>query len=84
MTVEIEVTEEDIRLGSKTPTSNICCPIARALKRAGFKQVSVGVESGTVKGVRVTFPKKVASFIMAMCYERAIKPFSFTLSVPAA
>jgi hypothetical protein len=42
-----------------------------------------GVELGHLNGVRVTFPKKVASFILAMCNERTLKPFSFTISLPA-
>lgn len=88
MRVKVEVTERDIKLGRKNVTSCSHCAVARAMKRARLKGVSVGVEYGSFQAagrcINVFFPKKIVSLITNLCHGRPAKPVSFTVNVPAA
>jgi hypothetical protein len=83
--MKIEVTEKDIRLGKKYNTSNTHCPVARAIRRAGLKNVGVGVEWAGI-GIynkTVKLPVRVVNFIKRLCDSEkhdTLKPFTFTLT----
>jgi hypothetical protein len=82
--MKIEVTERDIKLGMKTMVSNTKCPVARALHRAGFKNVLVGVSSVSRKDrpdrVAIRLPEHVSHLIHIMCGNNPPNPFSFNLT----
>lgn len=80
----IKVTQRHIDLGRSHDTSNTRCPVARALRAAGFKRARVGVEwahGGNDKKL-IILPKKVRSFIVDKLIRNsgAMRPFSFRLS----
>lgn len=79
----IQVKQIDINSGVRKKAQY--CPIARALKRHGFKHVSVGFVymtyvSNTVY-YSVTLPKRVRTFINRFDTGRPVKPFSFKIEV---
>lgn len=78
--MKITVTADDIRLGIKDPTSGTKCPVARAFKRVGIKNINVGVEGAFADGEEILLPKKAVSFIKDMCNEEPLKPFSFMIT----
>lgn len=76
----IKVTANDIAKG--IPTHVRECPVARALRRAGFKNVGVGRTYLTVDGGKkeISTPDNVVAFVQA--FDREITraqavPFSF-------
>lgn len=92
-TVYVEVTQEDIDLGSKTPESNKECVFARALGRVfegvncGFTFFHAGVE-GRPRFFYVNLPLKVreaqTELFNALQEKRkpTVTPFSFSVQVP--
>lgn len=78
--MKIEVTAKDIKLGIKTPNSNIKCPVARALRRAGFKQLLVGTYTVHAKQKSITLSEKTTGAIQYMCATNTMTPFNFTLT----
>lgn len=81
-TMIIKVTGEHIRLGRNQRISNTKCPVARAFRAAGFKEIRVGVEHASVEGRGITLPKKVYGFISKKLIGRLapMEPFSFKLT----
>ena len=69
----IQVKQIDINSGVRKKAQY--CPIARALKRHGFKHVSNTVYYS------VTLPKRVRTFINRFDTGRPVKPFSFKIEV---
>ena len=78
--MKIRVLKKDIDMGR--PHSAQRCPIARALRRAGFKNVMVFSggfsNNGTVR-VKYKFPDIVNLFIERFDHDWTVKPFTFTL-----
>ena len=84
MKIKVEVTEKDIRLGRKQILTNTLCPVARALSRAVGKPVQVGVSWASINhDYDTVLPKKCQAFIDRLCGKKPLKPFSFTISLPA-
>jgi hypothetical protein len=84
MKIKVEVTERDIRLGREQILSNSLCPVARAISRAVGKSVDVGVSWASInRDYDVVLPKKCQAFIDRLCRGKSLKPFSFTISLPA-
>jgi len=81
--MEIKVTKTHIRLGKNETTSNTKCPVARAFKTAGFKDIFVGVELATTAGSvqQIELPENVQVFIREkLCAGLPMEPFSFKLT----
>lgn len=79
--MKIIVSKKDIKLGLKTIVSNTKCPVARAIRRAGLKGVSVGVNwARSVYGGDISLPKEVVTAISHMCDTRTMEPFSFSFT----
>lgn len=81
MRIKVEVTERDIRLGSRFEMEPKLCPIARALKRH-TTNVSCGYENVTINSWTFELPKKCLVFQDKLFARESVKPFSFSLSVP--
>lgn len=60
--ITFTVTEDDLRMGIRKDCS--WCPAARALKRKGYKQVTVDTTSVYVENVRFKTPNKLREFIV--------------------
>lgn len=90
--IRITVTKNDIRLGVKGDVEK--CPIARACKRLGLKDVSVEGDIVKHRGTAVrtewdgtkvkvqrirALPVKAADFITKFDEGEAVEPFTFTL-----
>lgn len=78
--MQVSVTQEDIDLGIRGSCSE--CPVARAMTRAGFLDVSICpgllVWRGGPAGRRgFTAPKHVTEFIIAFDSEGSGQPFTF-------
>jgi hypothetical protein len=83
--MKISVSKQDITLGKKTPISNTRCPVARAMKRAGLKNVCVGITwanfESRKKFQQINFRRKVSRFIEDLTENKPLKPFSFSIRV---
>lgn len=79
MQLTIDVTAEDIRLGS--PQHSCKCPIARAFKRATGETVQVGngsVSKQTKSGyLRTHLPWEARQFITLFDVGREVEPITF-------
>lgn len=86
--VKIEITERDIKLGRGSAGDTTRCPVARALKRKlRDKFVRCGCTYFVFAGNHyIDLPKKASQFMYDLFDDaRAkVKPFSFTVSLPAA
>lgn len=71
----IEVTDEDIDFGLMCDAE--CCPVARALRRAGFRDVAVYEDYTKIGALRIAHSHAVAVFVARFDYERSVQPFSF-------
>ena len=80
--VTVDVTWEDIAKGQ--PEEKCLCPIALALMRVGFRDVTVtGEEIRVGKRIEET-PEAAAEFVDLFDADRVlVEPFSFCLPVPA-
>lgn len=78
--MKITVSEKDIKLGLKTICSNLRCPVARAIRRAGLKGVTVGVGWAKTKYGEIILPDTAIKAILGMCDTSTMQPFSFTLN----
>ena len=83
-TVKVNVTKTGIRKGEAG--SRVCCPIARALKAKGFKNVYVNTDhvEFDVYGHTwyVDLPKLARKFIDRFdTNKKSVKPFTFTLKL---
>lgn len=83
--IRINVTKKDIRYGKRGEARN--CPIARACKRAGLKQVNVlGYQVYAAQALvdydERTFkmPIKAQRFVKSYDNGEKVSPFSFTLT----
>lgn len=86
--VRINVTKKDIKNGTRSDSDE--CPIARACRRAGLKNVSVGGRTVTCDGARprggttsrrqFKVPQKATNFISAFDGGRDVAAFAFTLT----
>jgi len=87
MKVKVNVTQRDIKAGCKVNAT--CCPIARAINRLlrGGHSSSVCqfgghiYETGPV--AEIVIPKKAAAFMDAFDKPAPVRPFTFTLDLPA-
>lgn len=78
----INVTQEHIDRGTKKECSK--CPVALALKDAGFPNAFVGVFSiWPFEMTRLDVSNEVEEFIAAFDCGSIVKPFSFNLELPA-
>ena len=76
--VRIDVTQEDIEHGCKR--DDVKCPIALALRRVGYKHISVSSYIAWMENDRHTLrqtPPDAAKFIEDFDNNREVKPFSF-------
>jgi len=82
--ITINVTKTGIKKGTSNYAS---CPIARALRAKGFKDVGVGAVYGwfVYKGIRNNayyyWPKKVTEFIRKFDSNKQVSPFTFKVKV---
>jgi len=85
MKIKVEVTERNIRLGKNHASNVFNCPLARALKRTLRKRFYSTGWAGftTTDGYRVEFPLKAKLFQDRLFDGKPVKPFSFTISLPA-
>lgn len=76
----ITVTQKHIDTGVRIDP--IKCPVAKAIRAAGFKNVSVGgtVCFGKNYSKSAALPKRVCNFITRFDREKAVKPFTFRLT----
>ncbi len=77
----VEVTQEDIKRGA--PRSERACPIALALRRAGFEDVEVMPDlvlaDGRTSGRVYSLPRSAQRFIHRLDWGDPVKPFRFRL-----
>ncbi len=80
--MKICVTKKDIANG--TPTEPDCCPIALALIRAGFNDVSVDTDNVRlfVGKPSLKLPQKAIDFIEQFDNGEEVDPFTFELKLP--
>jgi hypothetical protein len=82
MRVTFKVTKNHIKRG--VGCNGYKCPVAMALKDAGFKDVAVGYHSIFAgydgRRWRADNTKRIANFICRFDNRREIKPMKFTLS----
>lgn len=76
--IVVDVTSEDIALGVRMVPG--ACPIALALKRQGFKHVSVSSGYTCVDFVSYNLPKVVRQFVANFDDMKPVTPFKFRLS----
>lgn len=79
----VKVTKKHIRLGKRSCVSE--CPIALAMKDAGFERVGVSsdhAEYGDNFEKLVYLPGKVSEFIDAFDHQREVHPISFRVRKP--
>lgn len=88
MRIRITVTEEDIARGKRESCTG--CPIGRAAKRALGRDFAPEVNPMTLdvllKGALVAYawlPKRAQDFIADFDIKVPVKPFSFTVHLPA-
>ena len=80
----LSVTEADIALGRRNVPS--CCPVARALQRAGYKSINVWgtylslVDPRTDIFHFIDLPAEMQKFIKDFDKDHAVKPTTFVLS----
>ena len=83
----INVTLEDIAVALSTDKNAFVsrsCPVYQALKRNGFKNISVSAFVAHIEGKTIWLPKKVHKVTRASRQDwNLIKPFSFKLNVKA-
>jgi hypothetical protein len=78
--MKITITKNDIAKGLRVNAAG--CPVARALIRAGFKDVRVYPSQIHYKDKQFNTPEEVANFIRAFDRgEQGLQPFSFELPV---
>lgn len=74
--MRVEVTAEDIAKGRRSSCSR--CPIARALKRAGFADVSVyNYEFWHGENGEARLPRSAQAFIRRFDDKKPVTPFVF-------
>lgn len=80
----VDVTEDDIRHGEREECRN--CPVARAIARATGRAVLVDGDEFCFASVLVdyTLPAAARDFIHLFDTGCNVKPFSFTISIPAS
>lgn len=76
--IVVDVTAEDIALGVRMVAAS--CPIAMALKRQGFKHVSVSTGYACVNFVLYNLPKVARHFVANFDDMKPVTPFKFRLS----
>ncbi len=86
MKIKVTVTKGDIEQGRRCDPD--CCPIGRALARAGVTHYGVVGASVIVPDERqfaiaLRLPQKVADWILDFDGRRPVEPFTFELAVPA-
>jgi len=75
--MKVTVTWNDINLGY---TNSSCyCPIARAIKRLGHKDVWVRTTYCEFGGQRYNLPSKVVKFIAYFDGHLSVEPMEFTI-----
>lgn len=82
--VKITVTKKDIQMG--LPSDSCLCPIARAVRRVLGRGVRVwryGVYRRLSEDDFAEFPERVTQFIDRFDDGKPVKPFTFTLRIPA-
>jgi len=84
--ITIKISAKDIQEALKGGLACKTCPVARAVQRAMKNPLfEVGVHCAfDHSGVFLDLPKEVQSFIARFDARKPVKPFSFTISVPAA
>jgi len=80
MTHTIEVKQEHLNKGKKHKCNE--CPVALALKDAGFSGVNVTYFSATLNGTYVPLSKTVESYIKAFDADKPVSPFTFQVEFP--
>ena len=80
MKIKVQVTHEDINLGE--PLCSWNCPIARAIKRAGCKEVQVSDRirfrlKGEYVQVDLKLNEEAMEFVKAFDAGKPVKPFEF-------
>ena len=78
--MKIDVTQEDIVNGKKKSCDE--CPIALAMIRAGYKNVSVGSYFISSGNLTYLVPPEVTKFVLDFDAEKPVSPFSFELGEP--
>lgn len=83
--MRIEVTEEDIQYGCRCDPD--CCPVGRALSRAGLAHLgvlgtAVRVECQRQEVVLLVLPEEVQNWILCFDGYGPVSPFSFELELP--
>ncbi len=86
-TMRITVTQEDIDNGRRCDPD--CCPVGRALSRAGLIHYgvigsAVMIKDGQAHAMALPLPAPVRDWILDFDGSRAVEPFSFELPVPTA
>lgn len=85
--IKIEVTEQDISAGLKTfgkGGASYLCPVARAAQRAlKDKKAWSGVAVIASNGKFHDLPKAATDFVTRFDLQKPVKPFSFTINLPA-
>lgn len=79
-TIRVRVTKKDIERGE--PMDCYLCPLARALRRYGFKKAVVGPDSVWLGAREVLMPKAACTFTERFDEGKPVEPFSFTLRIP--
>ncbi len=80
--VRVRVTKADIETGR--PKSAACCPVAIALQRAtGKKSCRIHWDAFRVGRFEDATPGAVQEFVSDFDAGRPVRPFSFTIKVPA-
>ncbi len=84
--MKITVTKQDIENGRRCDPD--CCPVGRALSRAGVLHLgvvgaAVMVADGPGHAVSLPLPGAVESWILDFDGSRPVEPMSFELALPA-
>lgn len=81
--MRIFVTKEDLRPLSAKEKKYYSrrCPIAKSLKRRGFRNVSVAGGYVSIGKKKVDLPAVASDFVRAFDGGRLVSPFSFSIDV---
>jgi hypothetical protein len=81
-TVEINVTDEDIKNGERADCE--LCPIACAARRAGIDYALVNTTYILVgpMAVRIALPTEAQAFVIEFDSGQPVQPFTFTIQIP--
>ena len=79
----VKVTKRDIQRGERINSRK--CPVALALRRLTTRDIWVGISTIWERGFKrkeVKLPKAAQVFIERFDDERAVKPFTFKITLP--